>query len=515
MQLPSIIRFFMRVKHSRVAFPFPPSLSEDKYLLTAQTILGHEEAGPVAHVQFDPAHVIGLLDHQLLSFVQLVIEVPSTDKVNPSLHPTRLNFHPRHGTQLHSSGRGGAGTIEMPRIIITVFPHLVSRAAHREAESAASVALHGEPLTPTAASSTPQTSPSHGRRTGSPAKPPSTKSSFGAKSSPAKSPDRSNVASSPGSPMAPSKSGGLIPPLTTSLSCSIGSPYRSRGGKGLSGKSELFGTGDWARAAVALTERARMRPYALSKPGPTRGIPDILLANSAVSVASAKRLFRSSAKLGVEALRDLSGVVGRAVEGYVLSKAEKRQLRRAAELEIEVELADKHAEETAAAEAANPHGEESGIAARIKKAEAEAELKRRMKEAEDAVRAKLGGVHSSPAPASAPAPAAARAPAAAPALASAPAPAAAAAPAAATVTAQKSPASGTKAHKKPGSPRSGGKGAATSKSPTKAELSKTSPKPKGPPSAAASKAKGAVPPLPIVTPEAEASPMTPGVVKLQ
>ena len=29
----------------------------------------------MAHVQFDPAHVIGLLDHQLLSFVQLVIEV--------------------------------------------------------------------------------------------------------------------------------------------------------------------------------------------------------------------------------------------------------------------------------------------------------------------------------------------------------------------------------------------------------------------------------------------------------
>ena len=83
----------------------------------------------MAHVPFDPAHVIGLLEHQLLSFVQLVIEVPSTPTINPTIHATRLIFHPRHGAQLHSCGAGGAGTLEMPRLIVSIYPHLISRHA--------------------------------------------------------------------------------------------------------------------------------------------------------------------------------------------------------------------------------------------------------------------------------------------------------------------------------------------------------------------------------------------------
>lgn len=53
---------------------------------------GHEEAGPVAHVPFDCDHVIGLQPHQLLSFVQVVLEVPSTPTVNPNIIPTRITF---------------------------------------------------------------------------------------------------------------------------------------------------------------------------------------------------------------------------------------------------------------------------------------------------------------------------------------------------------------------------------------------------------------------------------------
>lgn len=336
LQLPPAIHFFIRVKHCRVSWPFPPSVSADKYLHAAQIIPGHEEAGPVAHVPFDAAHVIGLLDHQLLSFVQLVIEVPSTDTVNPTIHPARLSFHPRHGAQLHSNARsGGAGTLEMPRIIVTVYPHLVSRHAMGRASSAP----HARTASLDGAADGAKTSPLT-RLVGLAGRPESARTSpqidHGREGIPALHIDQT-VLRSIGSAYRSSKS--VTAHTATCLS----------GSKGV----RLRGATDWAREAIALTERARSRPFALSKPGSTRAIPEVLLQSSAVAVSSAKRLSRSSARLNLDALKALARVVERVTEGYVISSAEKRQLNRAMELEVEVQEADQAAQDRAQAEAAN------------------------------------------------------------------------------------------------------------------------------------------------------------------
>lgn len=364
LQMPPVIRFFIRVKHCRVSWPFPPSINVEKYLLTAQVMPGHEAAGPVAHVQFDPAHVIGLLEHQLLSFVQLVIEVPSTDTINPGIHPARLSFHPRHGSQLHSSGQGGAGTIEMPRLIVTIYPHLLSR--HRSADR----------------SSNSTVSLSH--------------SSSSVNMSPA-SPMKPLTPVTPGSSSSISAIGGFttpegVPGLPIDMLRSIGSAYRNASSRSPSkargtpdkkdlgqkiwatGKSTFGNNENWSRAAVALTERARTRPFALCKPGAARPIPDILLQNSKVAIDSAKRLSRSSARCGVETLKDLSKIVLRVTEGYSLTPSERSMLKKAADLEATVEREEREAEERALEEAANPQDRESGIAAAIKRAEEQAAL---------------------------------------------------------------------------------------------------------------------------------------------
>ena len=102
LQLPDVIYFFVRVKFQRVGYPFPPGISK-RYLHKAQVVEG-VEGGPVAQLTFDERHVIGLQRHQHLTFCQLVLEVPSTTAVNPTLHPSRLSFHPCHGSQLHLGG---------------------------------------------------------------------------------------------------------------------------------------------------------------------------------------------------------------------------------------------------------------------------------------------------------------------------------------------------------------------------------------------------------------------------
>ena len=106
LQLPRSIHFYLRVKSQRVSFPFPPSIPTSQYLFEAQVVQGQgkgqDEADLVAQVPFDSQHVIGLADHLLLSFCQLVIEVPSTPTVNPTIRATRLSFHPRHEAQLHN-----------------------------------------------------------------------------------------------------------------------------------------------------------------------------------------------------------------------------------------------------------------------------------------------------------------------------------------------------------------------------------------------------------------------------
>ena len=102
-QLPTAINFFVRVKFQRVGFPFPPGVSKH-YLHTARMQAGHVSAGLVARIAFDARHVIGLLKHQHLTLCQLVLEVPSTESVNPGLQPTKLSFHPCHACQLHMGG---------------------------------------------------------------------------------------------------------------------------------------------------------------------------------------------------------------------------------------------------------------------------------------------------------------------------------------------------------------------------------------------------------------------------
>lgn len=114
-RLPPVIRFFIRLKSVRVPFPLPPSYPASCYLHEARIIEGQEEMGPVAHVPFDSSHVVGMHDHNLLSFTQLVVEVPSTNDINPAVRPTRLSFHPRHESQLHDY------SAKLQRIIIPVF----------------------------------------------------------------------------------------------------------------------------------------------------------------------------------------------------------------------------------------------------------------------------------------------------------------------------------------------------------------------------------------------------------
>ena len=130
LQLPYSIRFYIRLKSYRVSFPFPSSISTKQYLHEARVAPGMEEAGPVASIPFDSAHVIGLVDQHLLSFCQLVVEVPSTPTINPSVIATRLSFHPRHEAQLHNYSD------EIPRIITPVFAVGGDRAPTDRASSA-------------------------------------------------------------------------------------------------------------------------------------------------------------------------------------------------------------------------------------------------------------------------------------------------------------------------------------------------------------------------------------------
>ena len=364
LQLPTTIYFFIRVKHCRVSYPFPPSLPVEQYLHRAQVIPGHEEAGPVAHVPFDGAHVIGLYEHEHLSFMQLVLEVPSTDKINPMIHPTRLSFHPRHGAQLHC-GSGGAGTIEMPRIIVTTYPHLVSRhEARLRAASAPPARIEDGASAADDAASIASGSIAASRHSGTSSKPPpSVNSSSMSFSQQSKS---MLAANSPG----PTGAGGFIPPsmgLVPPLSMpdvvrSIGSAYRAVG-RSASAASRASGSPakvrvrasknqeqDWSRVAIALSARAHKGRYALSRPGQQRPIPDILLEDRVVSLVSAKRLTRSTAKVGLSYIKEMAKLVAKVTEGYVLSSDERRRLKEAADMEAEVEKLDKQAEAVAVAE---------------------------------------------------------------------------------------------------------------------------------------------------------------------
>ena len=131
-QLPDEVRFYIRVKHVNAPFPLPSSVCgsrpTEQFLLTARVVEGHEEAGPVAHVPFDSDHVVGLQYHQMLSLVQLVLEVPSTPTVNPTIQPARMNFHPRHAAQLHTTAEQprkespfATESFVLPRVLVPIF----------------------------------------------------------------------------------------------------------------------------------------------------------------------------------------------------------------------------------------------------------------------------------------------------------------------------------------------------------------------------------------------------------
>lgn len=125
LQLPEVIHFYVRLKFQKVSFPFPAGISTKQYLHKATLVSTGE-----AHVNlaFNPKTVIGLEKFMMSTFAQLVIEIPSTNRVNPTVHPTRLSFHPRHSACLHRGTTGGSErSSALPRINVTVWPHQISR----------------------------------------------------------------------------------------------------------------------------------------------------------------------------------------------------------------------------------------------------------------------------------------------------------------------------------------------------------------------------------------------------
>lgn len=104
LQLPRSIHFYVHLKSQPIGFPFPSHINTSQYLHEARVVVGQGEgeADLIAQVTFDGKHVIGLADHMLLTFCQLVIEVPSTPSINPTIRATRLSFHPCHVAQLHN-----------------------------------------------------------------------------------------------------------------------------------------------------------------------------------------------------------------------------------------------------------------------------------------------------------------------------------------------------------------------------------------------------------------------------
>ena len=118
LELPSAIYFFVRVKFVRVGFPFPAGIPQ-QFLLKVK--LAPDTDIHIAMLTVDPTSVIGLAAHNMLTFCHLVLEVPSTAKVNPLLHPTKLSFHPRHGAQLHQpSAKPGQEDLQPRRLIVPV-----------------------------------------------------------------------------------------------------------------------------------------------------------------------------------------------------------------------------------------------------------------------------------------------------------------------------------------------------------------------------------------------------------
>lgn len=132
-QLPEKLRFYVRISFQKVGFPFPHGVSQKKYLLTATRVGGADGAPATAEarIEFDQEHVIGLTKFHMQTFAQLVLEVPSTADVNPTLNATRLAFHPRHFSQLHRSATGGSERSEgLPRLIVPIWPLRVTPQPH-------------------------------------------------------------------------------------------------------------------------------------------------------------------------------------------------------------------------------------------------------------------------------------------------------------------------------------------------------------------------------------------------
>ena len=113
LHLPPVVHFYVRVKFQKVAFPFPPSISTKQYLHEAPLRSAGGELASIT-LPFDERHVIGLQKHQMQSFCQLVVEVPSAATVGKRLRqrssrkqarrapPTRLRAYRRKDSQAHT-----------------------------------------------------------------------------------------------------------------------------------------------------------------------------------------------------------------------------------------------------------------------------------------------------------------------------------------------------------------------------------------------------------------------------
>ena len=116
--LPEEIYFYLRVSMYSCGYPLPKEYPEHQYLHRATVYAGHEAAGPAIQMRFNPATVIGLQPHHMVKGrcpMQLVLVVPVSRRVNPTVAPAQLTFQPSTSSQLHNS-------IHLPRIIVPVMP---------------------------------------------------------------------------------------------------------------------------------------------------------------------------------------------------------------------------------------------------------------------------------------------------------------------------------------------------------------------------------------------------------
>ena len=96
-KLPEEIDFYVTTKScGAVPYPLPSYYPHRKYLHTAETKTGYENAGPVFSLPLDPEHIIGLKWHQIADHgftAPLVVHIPVTKKTNRTLRAQVTTVH--------------------------------------------------------------------------------------------------------------------------------------------------------------------------------------------------------------------------------------------------------------------------------------------------------------------------------------------------------------------------------------------------------------------------------------